>query len=168
MKETSQKTAKLIEIFSSIQGEGPRVGERMTFVRFEGCDLKCRWCDTPESFRVHSMFRVERAPFSGTWEEEPNPASGEQIEKWLLSFSDPMVSLTGGEPLQQVDFLEDWLPRVSQKYSFLLETNGVLPQALERVVPWIHTVSMDIKLPSSAQTGRRGRSLKRSCRRGRL
>lgn len=125
----------------------------MSFVRFEGCDLKCRWCDTPESFRVHSTFRVEKLAFSGIWEEEPNSVSGEGIEKWLSHFSDPMVSLTGGEPLQQVDFLEEWLPEASQKFTFLLETNGVLPEALGRVLPWIHTVSMDIKLPSSARTG---------------
>src|SRR5262245_42656126 len=147
------KKARLIEIFSSLQGEGLRVGERMTFIRFEACDLKCRWCDTPESFSIHKNFRVESLPFSGTWENGENPISGEEIEKWLHFFSDPMVSLTGGEPLQQVEFLETWLPEVSRNHKFLLETNGVLPEALRRVLPWIHTVSMDIKLPSSAKTG---------------
>jgi 7-carboxy-7-deazaguanine synthase len=150
---TDEKKARLVEIFSSLQGEGLRVGERMTFVRFEACDLKCRWCDTPESFAVHKNFRIEKIPFSGTWENDENPVSGGEIEKWLRLFSDPMVSLTGGEPLQQVEFLESWLPEVSQKHRFLLETNGVLPEALRRVLPWIHTVSMDIKLPSSAKTG---------------
>ena len=150
---SSEKSAKLIEIFSSIQGEGPRVGERMTFVRFEGCELKCRWCDTPESFRLHSHYRVEKIPFSGVWEERPNPVSGLEIEDWLVHFSDPMVSLTGGEPLQQLDFLEAWLPRISPRRRILLETNGVLPEALEKILPWVHTTSMDIKLPSSARTG---------------
>jgi organic radical activating enzyme len=125
----------------------------MTFIRFEACDLKCRWCDTPESFAMHKNFRVETVPFSGTWEMHENPVSGEEIEKCLNLFSDPLVSLTGGEPLQQVEFLEVWLPKVSPQYKFLLETNGVLPEALRRVLPWIHTISMDIKLPSSAKTG---------------
>ena len=145
--------AKLIEIFSSIQGEGPRVGERMSFVRFEGCDLKCRWCDTPESFREHTEFRVEKVPFSDEWEDFPNPVMGKVLDQWLDHFSDPMVSLTGGEPLQQVGFLEEWLPSASSRHRFLLETNGVLPKALEKVFPWITTVSMDLKLPSSAKTG---------------
>jgi 7-carboxy-7-deazaguanine synthase len=153
MSPSPDKTAHLIEIFSSIQGEGPRVGERMTFVRFEGCALKCRWCDTPESFRVHSEFRVEKIPFSNIWEEGPNPVLGSEIEKWLEHFSDPMVSLTGGESLQQVDFLEEWLPKISPRHRILLETNGVLPQAFEKILPWVHTTSMDLKLPSSAKTG---------------
>jgi 7-carboxy-7-deazaguanine synthase len=153
MKVSEPKEAQLVEIFSSIQGEGPRVGERQTFVRFQACDLKCRWCDTPESFAPHSHFRVEKIPFSGTWEKFSNPVSNNQLSGWLDYFSDSMVSLTGGEPLQQVDFLEKWLPQVSAKHKFLLETNGILPQALERIIDWIHTVSMDIKLPSSAKTG---------------
>ncbi len=145
--------AKLVEIFSSIQGEGMRVGEQMTFVRFQGCDLKCHWCDTPENFSPHAQFRIETERFSGQWEFESNPVSSERLTHWIEHFSDSMISLTGGEPLQQVDFLEHWLPTVSPQHSFLLETNGILPAALQRVLPWIHTVSMDIKLPSSAKTG---------------
>ncbi len=156
--ETSNNTATLIEIFSSFQGEGPHVGEPMTFVRFEGCDLKCRWCDTPESFSIHSTYRVEEIPFSGEWVKYPNPVAPDELTKRIKCFSGRgeslnWVSLTGGEPLQQVDFLETWLPKVCQDYFFLLETNGVLPAALERLLPFVHTVSMDIKLPSSAKTG---------------
>jgi len=145
--------ARLVEIFSSVQGEGPRVGERMTFIRFESCDLRCRWCDTTESFGVHKTYRVEKTPFLGDWELKPNPVSEAKMTEWTDHFSSPMTSLTGGEPLQQVDFLEGWLPSVSPRHRFLLETGGFLPGALERLVPWIHTVSMDFKLPSSARTG---------------
>ena len=31
----------------TVQGEGPHVGRLCTFVRLWGCNLHCRWCDTP-------------------------------------------------------------------------------------------------------------------------
>ena len=36
----------IIEIFSSIQGEGKYVGYRQVFIRFSGCNLHCTYCDT--------------------------------------------------------------------------------------------------------------------------
>ncbi len=149
----TSSTAKLVEIFSSIQGEGLRVGEKQTFVRFQGCSLKCRWCDTPENFTYKKEYRVEEKAFSGIWKSYPNKVSSEELTRWLKHFSNPVVSLTGGEPLEQVDFLKVWLPKVSKNFQFFLETGGVEVEALKEILPWIYTVSMDMKLPSSARTG---------------
>jgi len=41
--------ADIAEIFSSIQGEGLYVGRRQIFIRFCGCNLNCRYCDTETS-----------------------------------------------------------------------------------------------------------------------
>src|SRR5208282_2838076 len=41
------KDARINEIFASIQGEGLWIGQRHIFVRFQGCDIHCRYCDTP-------------------------------------------------------------------------------------------------------------------------
>ena len=41
------KTAKISEIFQSIQGEGKYIGAKQVFVRFYGCNIHCAWCDTP-------------------------------------------------------------------------------------------------------------------------
>ena len=37
---------KIKEIFDSIQGEGPYVGEKQLFVRTTKCNLNCKYCDT--------------------------------------------------------------------------------------------------------------------------
>ena len=37
---------KVVEKFTSINGEGTRAGELAVFVRFKGCNLRCSYCDT--------------------------------------------------------------------------------------------------------------------------
>lgn len=37
---------KVNEIFRSVQAEGANSGRQAVFVRFSGCNLKCKFCDT--------------------------------------------------------------------------------------------------------------------------
>ncbi len=125
------KKAKIIEIFSSIQGEGVYVGEPHVFVRFYGCNLGCSFCD-----------ERKKADFSEL-------APGEVIEK-VIAEGKETVSLTGGEPLLHVDFLKEILPVLKQKrLKVYLETNGTLKHELLEVLNFIDIISMDLKLPSS-------------------
>jgi 7-carboxy-7-deazaguanine synthase len=43
-----QPTAKITEVFLSIQGEGVHAGDEHIFVRFHGCNMRCTFCDTPQ------------------------------------------------------------------------------------------------------------------------
>jgi organic radical activating enzyme len=61
----------------------------------------------------------------------------------------PVISLTGGEPLLQKEFLLDWLPRVRKDYTIYLETCGIDYGPLKELRDYIDVVSMDMKLPSS-------------------
>jgi len=150
MQET--KSAQLLEIFSSLQGEGPYAGNPTTFVRFQGCPIGCRWCDTRESWSAATPhFRVETPPRSRDFKFGNNPVTPEQLNLWLKPFPDSWLSVTGGEPLEQADFLADWLPTVQEK-TVLLETAGIHTQGLAKVLPHVDIVSMDFKLPSSTST----------------
>jgi organic radical activating enzyme len=136
------QTAKVSEIFVSIQGEGPYAGLRQVFVRFFGCHMHCTWCDTPESI----------GDTSGDYKEM---TLMQVFAKIKTLFKDcHSVSLTGGEPLLQVDFISKLLPLLKKaKMPVYLETSGVLHKALAQVIKNIDIVAMDIKMPSS--TGQR-------------
>ena len=63
--EGAAATANLVEIFSSIQGEGPDLGAATLFVRFGGCDLRCRWCDSPHTWQPSTLanrFAIQPLP----------------------------------------------------------------------------------------------------------
>lgn len=148
-------SADLIEIFSSIQGEGDLIGRRQVFIRFMGCNLTCEYCDTNSGINT-AICKVEITPGRLDFQEIANPVDMhsviELLQRWESGWPTVhhSISLTGGEPLLHVDLLHKWLPQLSQILPIHLETNGVLPLALTRVINWIDTISMDIKLPSSS------------------
>ena len=43
----NRASANIVEVFSSLQGEGIYTGLPMTFVRLGSCSMGCRYCDTP-------------------------------------------------------------------------------------------------------------------------
>lgn len=47
-----KKKYPVLEIFSSIQGEGVHQGVKATFIRLAGCNLRCTWCDTKDSWEI--------------------------------------------------------------------------------------------------------------------
>jgi len=120
------------EVFDSIQGEGLYMGEQQIFVRFFGCNLKCRYCDTV----MHRY--VEYEP-EGLLEE---------VKRYQRTTD--VISYTGGEPLLHKDFLKAMLPLAHRcNFRNYLETNGTLPGALSEVIEYVNVIAMDMKLPSS-------------------
>ena len=148
------------ELFVSFQGEGLHAGRRQLFVRFGGCPLRCRYCDTPESLVAVRECRV-LGPDGA--ERRPNPLAEETLDvlvSALAASAPPLhaLAVTGGEPLLQADFLAAWLSArgaATAALPVLLETAGILPLRLERVLPWVAIVSLDFKCPSN--TGERAR-----------
>ena len=134
------RKAKISEIFQSIQGEGKYVGVAQVFVRFFGCPLDCVWCDTPYA----------RGGGRAQYKEYECSELVLAVRKlWDRCHS---VSLTGGEPLFQAEFLKTFLPMLKKiRMTTYLDTNGILDKALKEVINDIDIIAMDIKLPSSAK-----------------
>jgi 7-carboxy-7-deazaguanine synthase len=141
----------LSEIFVSFQGEGAHVGRRHLFVRLAGCNLRCRYCDTPDSLERTATYTVYG---NRKVETRPNPASvtdAVALVASILRREPPIdaIALTGGEPLTQADFVADFLCAGRFPVPVLLETNGVLPRKLQDILPLVDIISMDIKPPSN-------------------
>ena len=125
----TNSTARIREIFTSIQGEGPFIGYKQLFIRFCGCNLACKYCDTDFDSKSGKEYSIE-----------------ELIELENSNIDCHSVSLTGGEPLLQADFLKEFLPL--SKLPVYLETNATLPEKLVKIIDYVDYISADIKLPS--------------------
>ncbi len=81
---------RISEIFYSIQGEGRLLGVPSVFVRTSGCNLRCRWCDTPYT----------------SWQPEGKTWSVKNILSEIEKYPARHVVITGGEPLLAPDIEE--------------------------------------------------------------
>ncbi len=81
---------RISEIFYSIQGEGRLLGLPSVFVRTSGCNLRCRWCDTPYT----------------SWQAEGKSWLVKNILREVAQFPTRHVVITGGEPLLAPDIEE--------------------------------------------------------------
>lgn len=124
------------EIFYSLQGEGTRIGKPCVFVRLQGCNLKCTWCDT--------KYAID---FSGEHSVLTENEIYDEIQKYNCKF----VEFTGGEPLLH-KHLPKFLTKLSELhgYTVAVETNGSidLSNIPRRVIKII-----DIKCPGSGECG---------------
>ena len=130
---TDAEQLRIHEIYESIQGESTFAGLPCTFVRLSRCNLRCRWCDTPQAFE------------GGT--EMPR---AEVLAK-ALSFGTPLVELTGGEPLLQPGAIPLLQELCDAGRTVLLETSG--ERDISKVDPRVHRI-MDLKAPGSGESRR--------------
>ena len=128
----------IIEKFVSIDGEGPTAGELATFIRFQGCNLRCSWCDTTYSFDKSEITEV---------------LSAEEIYDYIKSTGVSNVTLTGGEPLFQEN-IDEVLSLLNDDKNLVvhIETNGAID-----IIPFKEKYPniifiLDYKLASSNMT----------------
>jgi len=155
--DESKTLYPVMEIFTSIQGEGAMMGIPVDFIRFSGCNLACPWCDTKESWvkpcrhehidyadinemRAKDMY-CKDCHVSGTRSElkELKVTNGKYTwmtaEDIAAKCTRAVVVLTGGEPC--LYDLEPLILELHTAQKFVcIETNGTLetPESIDWVV----------------------------------
>jgi 7-carboxy-7-deazaguanine synthase len=126
---------RIIEVFHSIQGEGPLTGVRTTFVRTARCNLRCTWCDTVYSFGPGQQRTIS------------------SLLREIARHRTRHVCLTGGEPLLQRESPE-LVRRLSERgLTTVIETGGSLDVSPYLGIPAV-VLSVDVKCPSSRMQGK--------------
>jgi 7-carboxy-7-deazaguanine synthase len=138
--------APITEIFCSVQGEGPYVGNRQVFLRFAGCNLNCSYCDT--DVQISEACKYEEDPGSGILQYIRNPLNPDQVGEFVDPFMNVhSLSLTGGEPLLYADFITE----LDVGLPLYLESNMTLPDMATKIKDHISFVSGDVKLTDEFQ-----------------
>lgn len=124
-----------IQRFSLHDGAGIR-----TSVFFQGCNLRCAWCANPESQAV--------ADAPGAREYRVEELAAELIkDKPFFDRSGGGVTLTGGEPLLQMDFVVSLSRRLHELgVRVAVETAACVPaDAFQKAVAALDMVHIDLK-----------------------
>ena len=133
------------------------MGERHIFVRLSGCSLGCEYCDTSYSLGQADLAYIEEGAGKPS-SPLKNPLSSRTVIDAVLAQEifpgfNSKLSITGGEPLEQPEFLLCLLEELEGRFEVLLETNGILAEALTETVDFIDIISMDFKIPSTTGKG---------------
>lgn len=101
----------IAERFFTLSGEAPTAGQPMYLIRFSGCNLNCRYCDTPNRNEINEWLTFAQL--------------SEEIAESQRKYPGVFVLFTGGEPL-----LNERMEAISQLAAehsetlFYVETNG--------------------------------------------
>ncbi len=118
------------EIYRSLQGESTFAGVPCVFIRLTACHLRCVYCDTPHAFHEGKALALD------------------EVVSQALALGDPLVELTGGEPLLQPEALPLMTRLADAGRTVLLETSGAIDTS--GVDPRVRII-LDVKTPGSGE-----------------
>ena len=139
-----------VQKFSVHDGPGIR-----TIVFLKGCFLRCKWCCNPESqkYEIQTMLQNGKEKVIG---KDVTVAEVLDIVKQDMPYyrrSGGGMTLSGGEMLCQSDFAYALLRGAKElAINTAVETTAFAPyEKIEKMLPYIDTVLMDIKHTDSAK-----------------
>ena len=126
-----------LESFGTVDGPGTR------FVVFvQGCPMRCAYCHNPDTWAMTGGTMMEPAEII------------EQYERNRPFYKDGGLTVTGGEPLMQIDFLIDLFTLAQEKdIHTCIDTSGIafkpgntaLIEKLDKLMTLTNLVMLDIK-----------------------
>ena len=134
-QSAAPRPLNISEIFVSVQGEGRYIGVPSVFVRLNGCNLRCVWCDTPYT----------------SWQPQGNDYMMGGLLSDIRRHWTKHVVITGGEPMLQpsVVLLTE---RLKEEELFVtIETAGTVYQPVK-----CDLMSISPKLANSVPHRREG------------
>src|SRR5690348_5010269 len=130
LQDKPSGTLVVHEIYRSIQGESTFAGLPCVFVRLTACHLRCGYCDTPHAFNQGETLTLDN------------------VLDRALACGDPLVEITGGEPLLQPEVFPLMTQLADSGRTVLLETSGALD--ISPVDRRVHVI-LDVKTPGSGE-----------------
>jgi 7-carboxy-7-deazaguanine synthase len=124
------RSVRMSEVYVSVQGESTHVGKPCVFVRLNGCNLRCSWCDSTFTFT------------GGAWRDI------DDVVAEARAFGVRTIEVTGGEPLVQKGAIPLMQRLVDLGHEVLLETSG--SRSIADVPAEVHVI-LDLKPPGSGE-----------------
>ncbi len=132
-----------IEEFAVNDGPGIR-----TTIFLKGCPLRCAWCHNPEGLSPQPQYMIKKNERVLCGYKISADKLADQVlrNKEIYTLNKGGITLTGGEPLLQANFVIDFLRRIKPSIHTAIETSGYAsPDTFQKVLPWLDLVLFDIK-----------------------
>ncbi|MFM2483238.1 7-carboxy-7-deazaguanine synthase QueE [Celerinatantimonas sp. YJH-8] len=123
---------RINEVFETIQGEGFYTGTPAIFIRLQGCDVGCPWCDTKHTWEIHLEDERSLMQINQPSQDRNVWAHGDvaSLVELVKGYQAKHVVITGGEPCSY-----DLRPLTTQLhdagYQCQIETSGTYPISVD-------------------------------------
>lgn len=127
-------------IYLATEGEGTFIGTPQIFIRFQGCSVGCKNCDSKTTWKIQPKYQKE---FTDIWQKISSYSHlGERPIK--------RVSITGGDPLHpQNREAAIFLAKKLKEDNYFVNVEAAGTEICPTLFNLVDFISFDIKTPST-------------------